>query len=134
MGGVFTDKIIVQRLTPFRWMGISSTEEDHQIYDNARVFVTLCECIKKLKEFHKTANPPPFHPNQLQPCYFPYPSSFSENDTTFHFQYLKSLEDHPLCVTYLAEITSQDSTTDAGVKVVVKFVTRYGREVHEFLA
>jgi hypothetical protein len=52
-----------------------------------------------------------------------------------HFRYLKSLEDHPASVTYLAEITSsQDSTMDAGVKVVVKFATRYGREVHEFLA
>ena len=110
-------------------MAISSTEEDNQIYDNAKVFVALRECLKRLEEFHKTVDPPPFYPNKPHPRYFPYPISFSEDGTMFHFRYLSSLEDHPASVTYLAEITTQP-----GEKVVVKFVTGYGREVHEFLA
>jgi hypothetical protein len=133
LGGVFTDKVIVQHLTEFRWMAVSSTEEDIRIYDNARVLVALRECLKKLQNFYETLDAP-FLPNQPHPRYFPYTTSFFENGTRTHFRYLKSLEDHPASVTYLAEITSQGSTTDPRVKVVVKFVTSYGREVHEFLA
>jgi hypothetical protein len=116
-------------------MAVSSTEEDIRIYHNARVLVALRKCLKELKNFYMTLDPPPFHRYESHPRYFPYPDSFTgENGTKTHFRYLKSLEDHPTSVTYLAEITSQDSTTDTGVKVVVKFVTNYGKEVHEFLA
>ncbi|KAI0256157.1 hypothetical protein BJV78DRAFT_1169627 [Lactifluus subvellereus] len=57
----------------------------------------------------------PFIPNQLHPCYFPYPTSFTAGDTQAitHFQYLKSLEDNSTSIstsiTYLAEITNQSS-------------------------
>jgi serine/threonine protein kinase len=144
MGGIFTDKIIVQHLTGFRWMAISSTEEDIQIYDNARVLVALRKCLKKLEKYYlKTADIPDFVPDESHPRYFPYSTSFSEAGTMFHFWYLTSLENHPACVTYLAEITRSESTTDGGnkvaktdgrVKVVVKFVMRYGEDVHKFLA
>jgi hypothetical protein len=49
-------------------------------------------------------------------------------------QYVASLEDDPACVTYLAEIPDEFEVVGKPVKVVVKFVTRYGKEVHEFLA
>jgi hypothetical protein len=138
MGGVFTDKIIVQRLTGFRWMAISSTEEDTLIYDNARVLVAVRNCIKELKKYYhgtKSATIPAFVCGQPHPRYFPYPTKFRKEGTEFHFAYRKSLENHPSSVTYLAEITEETTDkTDAGVKVVVKFVTSYGKEVHEFLA
>jgi hypothetical protein len=131
LGGVFTDKVIVQHMTGFRWMAVSSTEEDIRIYHNARVLVALRICLKKLEEFYKTLDPPSFYDHQPHPRYFPHPTSFtSENGTLTHFRYMKCLEDHPASVTYLAEITGRD----AGVKVVVKFVTSYGKDVHEFLA
>jgi len=41
------------------------------------------------------------------------------------------LEQSAVCVTYLAEIADE---TSGPVKVVVKFVARYGKEVHKFLA
>ncbi len=63
------------------------------------------------------------------------PTSFTNEDGTFtRFRYLKSLEDHPACVTYLAEITDQNGATGVHVQVVVKFAASYGKEVHEFLA
>lgn len=37
-------------------------------------------------------------------------------------------------IQYLAEVTNQNGTMGARTKVVVKFVTRYGEEVREFLA
>jgi len=112
------------------WMVCSSTEEDDRIYHNARILVALRECLKKLREFYKTLDStyPPFIPNQPHPRYFPYPTSFiAEDGTLIRFQYLKSLEDHPTCVTYLAAITEQKGATCAGENVVVKFVRSYGR-------
>ncbi len=114
-----------------------STFEDNQVYNNTKVLVTLRECIQKLKKFY---DPPPhstpFKPHKLHPHYFPYPTSFTnETGTLINFQYLKSLEDHPLCITYLAEITdSSDRDLVMGAHVVVKFITSYGKEVHRCLA
>ncbi|KAF8488714.1 hypothetical protein F5888DRAFT_1587923, partial [Russula emetica] len=135
LGSVFTDKIIVQHLTEFRWMAISSTEEDIRFYNNAKIFIALCKCLEKLRTFYETLDAPPFLPNQLHPCYFPYTTSFTNgNSPTTHFQYVRCLKDNPASVTYLAEIPSQDSTMATRVQVVVKFVTSYRKEVHEFLA
>jgi hypothetical protein len=47
LGSVLTDKFIIQRLTDMRWMALSSTEEDNQVYHNARVLIALRECLKK---------------------------------------------------------------------------------------
>ncbi|KAI9437469.1 hypothetical protein H4582DRAFT_278628 [Lactarius indigo] len=130
LGAVFTDKIITQRLTSMKWMALSSTEEDSRVYHNARVFVSLRDCLSNLKTFYETLDGvPPIVPNLPHPRYFPYPSSFtSEDGSVINFRYLQSLEVDAACVTYLAE------TLPNARKVVVKFVSRYGKEVHEFLA
>ncbi|KAH9011178.1 hypothetical protein EDB83DRAFT_372957 [Lactarius deliciosus] len=130
LGSVFTDKFIVQRLTDMRWMVLSSTEEDIRVYHNARVFVALRNCLSKLEFFYKRVDgASPFVANQPHPRYFPYPTSFTAEDgSVTQFRYLKSLESDAACVTYLAEIHPD------GGKVVVKFVSMYGKEVHEFLA
>ncbi|KAI0245533.1 hypothetical protein BJV78DRAFT_1287615 [Lactifluus subvellereus] len=125
MGSVFTDKFIVQRLT------------------DARVFITLRKCLAGLQEYYDGLKSPPLLRDKPHPHFFPHITSFPTGDThhtTTHFQYLKSLEDDPTCVTYLAEITGHgqgDTTppaTEGGDKVVVKFVASYGLEVHKFLA
>jgi hypothetical protein len=138
MGSVFTDKIIVQRLTDLKWMALSSTHEDSRVYHNAKILVALRACVEELRGYYQTvdASSPTFLPNRPHPRYYPYPSSFTAGDNTLtHFRYLKVMEDDPTSVTYLAEITDQDGDVqDTPVKVVVKFVTRYGEEVHKFLA
>jgi hypothetical protein len=137
MGSVFSDKFIVQRLTDMRWMALSSMEEDSRVYHNARILVALRKCLKLLQKYYQDVDStsPPFVPNQPHPRYFPYPTSFTTGDgTPTYFRYLKSLEDHPASVTYLAEITDQSGATGTRVKVVVKFVASYGEEVHKFLA
>lgn len=79
---------------------------------------------------------PPFVDNQPHPRYFPYPTSFTpESGETTCFRYLESLEEHAACVTYLAEeIPKETGATGVPGKMVVKFVARYGEEVHRFLA
>lgn len=136
MGGVFTDKVIVQRLTDMKWIALSSTEESERARNLAKVLVALRKCIEKLHEFYlDKQNLPPFVPDEPHPRYFPYPKSFpGPAGTCKKIQYLSSLEDDPACVTYLAEITNEFDMEKKPVKVVVKFVASYGKEVHEFLA
>ena len=63
--------------------------------------------------------------------FYPYPNSFVVGDKTFQFQYLKPLEDEHTCETFLAKLIHSGQDEDL---VVIKFVSRYGEEVHEFLA
>jgi len=136
LGGVFTDKIIVQRLTDMRWMGMSSTEEDSRVYYNARVFVALRQCLNDIPDFYRgLRNTPQLQPNEPHPRYFPYPTSFTdENGRVVRFRYLRSLEDDAACVTYLAEVIDDTCAAATRPRLVVKFVARYGKEVHQFLA
>ncbi|TFK34770.1 hypothetical protein BDQ12DRAFT_612898 [Crucibulum laeve] len=136
LGAVFTDKIIVQRLTDMMWIGHSSTYEDGRLYRLTQTLVALREAVHSLKESYEDVHQhvTPYkrdlsNPNKPHPRFFPYPTSFTENHTsiTIKFKYLKPLQKSPRCVTFLAQ-------TDDNSLVVVKFVDRYGREVHEFLA
>jgi hypothetical protein len=136
MGGVFTDKFIVQRLTDMRWMALASTEEDVRIYHNARVLVALRRSLSNLATFYEGLRHQytPFDDDKPHPRYFPYPTSFVAKDGgTTSFRYLYSLEDDPACVTYRAVLVNRDNVTEER-QVVVKFVSRYSQEVHEFLA
>jgi Protein kinase domain len=138
LGSVFTDKVIVQRLTDMRWMALSSTEEDNRIYHNARVLIALRKCLKTLEIYYKNLNdskPTPIVDGKTHPRLYPYPTSFTDHTqkTDVHFKYVRSMEDNGICVTYLAEITDKDGAA-TGDSVVVKFVASYGEKVHEFLA
>ena len=118
------------------WMALSSSREDSRVYHNARVLIALRKCLVKLRDFYLgLQDVPPFIANKPHPRYFPYPTSFRAQDGSLtRFRYLTSLEDNAACVTYLAEIPDETDMTGSPVKVVVKFVARYGKEVHEFLA
>lgn len=117
-------------------MGLSSTEEDLRVYHNARVFIALRKCLAKLQAYYLDLHDvPPLLANQPHPRYFPYPTSFIvKDDSVTRFRYLASLEEDAACVTYLADIPDETSATGDPVKVVVKFVARYGKDVHELLA
>jgi len=125
-----------------RWNALSSTEEDSRVYHNARVLIALHECLVKLHAFYQglqdvgPQDVPLFVANEPHPRYFPYPTSFTAKDGSLtRIRYLASLEKDAACVTYLAEICDESGMTgDPVVKVVVKFVARYGEEVHGFLA
>ncbi|KAH8984473.1 hypothetical protein EDB92DRAFT_1776727, partial [Lactarius akahatsu] len=127
LGGVFTDRFIVP-LTAMSWMALSKREEDNQVYHSARVPVALRNCLVKLQTFYRALKgPSTFIANKPHPRYFPYPTSFTTEDgTSTRFRYLTSLEEDPAY-----HCTARDSDP---VKVVVKFISRYGKEVHEFLA
>jgi hypothetical protein len=135
LGSVFTDKVIVQRLTDMKWMTLSSTEDDSRVYHNTKVFFALRECLDSLEQFYNglSDTSTPFVDHQPYSRYFPYPTSFTARGETTQFRYLKSLEDDAACVTYLAE-EIETGATGVLKKMVVKFVARYGEKVHTFLA
>jgi len=120
-----------------KWMALSSTEEYSRVYHHAKVFLALRKCLLSLTQFYMNlSQTPPFIDNQPHPRYFPHPTSFTpEGGETTHFRYLKSLEEGATCVTYLAEeMPKETGVTRVPGKMVVKFVARYGEEVHRFLA
>ncbi|KAF8869084.1 hypothetical protein BD779DRAFT_1682620 [Infundibulicybe gibba] len=116
LGGVFTEKFIVQRLTDMMWVGHSSTEED-------RGYI-----VSRKLEDDNSSSPTS---RSAHSRFYPYPTSFTSTDgNVVSFAYVKMLEEDPACVTYQAKIMDEADSPD----IVVKFVTRYGEEVHEFLA
>ncbi|KAG7094076.1 hypothetical protein E1B28_007696 [Marasmius oreades] len=133
LGGVLTDRFIVQRLTDMLWLAPSTTHDDRRVHHVARVFNALSKSLGTLRDFYTDieTSAPPFDPSKPHPRNFPYPNSFFQNGELLIFRYLRALEDDSRCVTYLAEIEGRESS---GQKIVVKFVERYGAEVHEFLA
>jgi hypothetical protein len=52
LGAVFTDRVIVQRITDMAWVGLSSTEEDPRVYHFARMLVALRMSLNQLQEFY----------------------------------------------------------------------------------
>jgi len=133
LGGVFTDKVSVQRLTDFMWCAHSTTKEDPRVYHLARVLVALRRSIHELENFYKDISDPknpPLTPGHTHPRFYPYPTSFTENGKTAlnTQEYLRKMRHaSPSRRTFL---TRSRTPPD----IVVKFVTRYGTDVHKFLA
>ncbi|KAJ2932630.1 hypothetical protein H1R20_g4447, partial [Candolleomyces eurysporus] len=133
MGAVITDKVIVQRLTDMMWLAESSTEEAGRVYRAARVFSALRLSLSKLKEYYEgiaeNDKIPPLI-DSSHPRFYPYPTHYIDRLTSekVEFTYVKPLEQSDNCVTFLARSNiARDS-------LVVKFVSRYGVEVHDLLA
>ena len=73
LGGVFTDKVIVQRLTDFMWCAHSTTEEDPRVYRLARVLVALRRSIHELENFYRDISDPktpPLTPGHTHPRFY----------------------------------------------------------------
>ncbi|GJJ12752.1 hypothetical protein Clacol_006997 [Clathrus columnatus] len=139
LGAVWTDRVIVQSLIELRWFGISSTEENKQISKNARILLALRQALQELEQFYlKDLATIPVHVDGPHPRFYPYPTSFTDNSGRVEFKYLNCLdkEGYVPCVTFLAEVILTEGETKVGVgeEIVVKYVARYGKETHEFLA
>lgn len=135
LGGVFTDRFIVQKLTDMMWIGLSTMHEDRRVYRVARVLLALGNSVRELQKFYnRTMVPgrvPEFNLHVPHPRNFPYPNSFVDHDNQLvKFKYMACLENDSRCVTYVAQIEGSNTQE----RIVVKFVDRYGAEVHRFLA
>jgi len=135
---VLTDKLIVERLAMW-WVGHSSTHDDDHTQVVACALHALSLGIDELCEWYKTLDnhalfdeekkTPANHP-RFFPFAYRYPVVAEDFSTVVEFEYLCPLQpDQSMCITFHA-ITKGSNPKE----VIVKFVQRYCREVHDVLA
>jgi len=111
------------------WIAHSSTYEDARVYKLAQALVALHMGLKALEFYYDCLsgqNIPPLTASKPHSRFFPYPKSFPEGEGMVQFDYVTPLGNNSTCAAFLAE-------TKNHLKVVVKFVDRYGSMVHKFL-
>lgn len=129
MGAVFTDKVVVQRLTDFVWAGASSALNEPQCHRIAHVLYSLRQNIVKLQDYYlgikveRTDGP-------VLSRFFPSINAYHDESTkkVTNFTYVQPLEKDATCVTFLAQTDEEPPKS-----IVVKFVERYGDAAHRLL-
>ncbi|KAG2105512.1 uncharacterized protein F5147DRAFT_242554 [Suillus discolor] len=134
LGAVFTEKYIVQRLTDFIWIPVRSALDDDQFLRIGRVLYALTESVAQLRDWYDNVlecGEPPYDTTRptVHSRFFPTPHTYLRDEIPVQFKYERPLERDASCVTYLAK-TQEDNP----INVVVKFVTRYGEDVHMAMA
>jgi serine/threonine protein kinase len=129
LGAVFTDKVIVQRLTDLVWAGASATLNEPQCYRIAHILHSLGQNIARLKEYYLGIKIQKIEEPQHS-RYFPSINTYCVDSTkeAVSFTYLRPLENNATCVTFLARTNEQKPK-----HIVVKFVERYGEAAHRLL-
>ncbi|KAF8323655.1 kinase-like domain-containing protein, partial [Amanita rubescens] len=130
LGGIFTDKWIVQRLTDFIWVGLDATLKEPHYNRVAHILYSLRRNVEKLRDYYIGLKVSVSDTEDLHPRFFPSICTYRDaEDRIIDFKYIKPLEFDSTCVTFLARTTSSTPKD-----VVVKFVHRYGEEAHRLLA
>lgn len=146
LGGVMTDRTIVQRLTDFMWLGISPAE-DGRCLRLARVLLSLNRALQTLRHWYNHDIPKfSLHASPSHPRFFPFPTSFIKDKTeqSVFFRYIRPLELDSACVTFLAHVINnpeelqeplknQDDLPLGAELIVVKFSRGYGAVAHRLL-
>ncbi|KAG5634558.1 hypothetical protein H0H81_001534 [Sphagnurus paluster] len=127
LGVVFTDGLIVQRLTDYIWAGLDSVLNETHISRVARIFYALKGGLDNLKSYYEKVELPSNLPAESR--YFPSITAYSIGNELVHFKYVGFLEDSPDCTTLHAQ-----TLTTPPLDIVVKFVDRYGERAHRLLA
>lgn len=128
MGAVLTSRTIVQRLTPYEWLGCSRLFDDQQVHRIAHRLYALRESIAELNAYYARLSSSPAEHGHLHPRFFPSITSFSTGGKKTRFVYAYPLEHDAASVTFKATLTETKKP------IVIKFVRRYGDEAHQLLA
>jgi serine/threonine protein kinase len=124
LGFVFLDRVIVQRLTDFIWVGIDSALSRSHVNRVARIFFALRTSLERLKSYYMNLKLDSAHTR-----YFPSITTYrGEDGLEVEFEYLGYLEAGSDCVTLRAK------TKNPAREIVVKFVERYSERAHRLLA
>ena len=127
---MLVDRVIVQRLTDFIWVGIDSALSRSHVNRVARIFYALKTSLDKLKFYYDNVT---IDSARAPTRYFPSITTYKIKDKGRHqrvqFNYLGYLESGLDCVTLRAR-TSTKPVQD----IVVKFVERYSEKAHRLLA
>ena len=130
MGAVLTERVIAEHLSPIHVFMEQNAEQCSMMFLAARSLCALRDCIQEVPEYwQQLASRMSIHDSPAitskHPRFFPYPSSYNDGSKTVHFRYIRRLEMDDICQTFLAKTDDK--------QVVVKFVSTYGVEVHEYL-
>ncbi|KAJ7724232.1 hypothetical protein B0H16DRAFT_1333673, partial [Mycena metata] len=127
MGAVVTSRCIAQRLTDFMWLAPQDCllNRDH-VHKVARTLFSLKNALAALRQQrppHSATSPPEISDAR----FFPHPTSYPRAGQRIRFDYVAAMEKDPSCVTFHCQVI------DTKEDIVVKFVSSYGKEAHEFL-
>jgi serine/threonine protein kinase len=129
LGAIFTDKVIVQRLTDYIWVAFDTILSDTHFNRVAHIMHSLRRNVEKLREYYVQLKLIAVGPKDVHPRFFPSVCAYRDDERVVGFKYVKPLQLDSTCVTFLAE-----TLADSPKSVVVKFVQRYGEEAHRLLA
>jgi serine/threonine protein kinase len=132
LGFIFTDCVIVQRLTDYIWVGIDSALSRSHVNRVARMFYALRTNIDRLNTYYKQLvidTPKPGCSPYAPMRYFPSITSYYDDvqHKLVHFHYTGYLENGFDCVTLRANTSTEE-------QIVVKFVETYSDRAHRLLA
>ena len=125
LGAVFTDKPIVQPLTPLLWLGHAHARKP-QYREVTRLFAALSMGISELEAFYSDIN----FGVVSEARFFPYVTSFStDTGSKVQFSYIEYADPDPETSKAVFIASTQDKR-----KIVVKFAEAYNEEAHSLLA
>ncbi|KAJ3997180.1 hypothetical protein F5050DRAFT_1807043 [Lentinula boryana] len=128
MGAVLTSRVIVQRLSPYEWLGCSRVLDDDQVLQVARRLYALRLSIADLKEYYQNLPSPVVQHNHIHPRFCPCINSFSLDCKDVSFVYVQPLERDPSSIIFKAV------RCDTQSPIVIKFARRYGEAAHKWMA
>jgi hypothetical protein len=104
LGGIFTDKWIVQRLTDFIWVGLDATLKEPHYNRVAHILYSLRRNVEKLRDYYVGLKVIASDTEDLHPRFFPSICTYrDEEDIFINFKYIKPLEFDSTCVTFLSK-------------------------------
>jgi hypothetical protein len=129
LGAVFTDRVVVQRLTDFLWLGVDTAIHDSRCPPLANTFFALRRSLAKLKTYYDGVRP---NINAIRDGlrFFPSITSYIENGEIVHFKYSGFVEGWDDASVILRARTCKRPCKD----IMVKFVDNYGIKAHMKLA
>ncbi|ETW76972.1 hypothetical protein HETIRDRAFT_480384 [Heterobasidion irregulare TC 32-1] len=113
MGAVLLDKTVVQHFTGWMFIGEDRTTGLDQVNDLGSPGV---DRLAQGRHFGR---------------FFPWIDSYPSNGQVIKFDYIKGLQQHESCTTFLARKVVDGEKEEL---VVIKFVDTYSKKVHEFMA
>ncbi|KAG8961214.1 hypothetical protein FRC03_005644 [Tulasnella sp. 419] len=128
LGAVFVEKVIVQPLTDYIWLGNGTYQED-RLFTITKVFRALSEGMRILDSYYKGLQ---FADEGVIDRSFPYPRCYpagSNQHGSTDFHYVSQLvEGNPHRAIFKGRMA------DSKQEIVVKFVEKYNVSAHRLLA
>lgn len=108
-----TSSVIAQRLTDYMWIGNSRVIDDAIPLRLARRFYALRLAVNELRDYYIALS----IDIDRSLRFFPSVMSYTKNNATFNFRYVKPLESDKGCVTFLADQLPLARDTEGGAPV-----------------